>query len=394
MRETVEETERLRLRGGEAQALVTFLRGQAPVLRELAAMDAERRQQVLTEVYSRLFRRVRETELQKLDLDQAGTRLPWARGPGSNRLICDAAPDRITLDLDPDGIRWRVTIEQPGQFKYDSSRLWRLPEAIEWAETTLLKRRADDQAAAQARELKRADEAARLAALPVMDLTPYRIEPAALEPERAAYRVYLEVYCTPIRCQTLEMSFGGVMEVAREYDSPGRVALELKLDANQLEIEHLAGCTGIYVIRSVVRYYDETLARSQAQALWDQSRLFEQLRARKVICACYGIEEVETEYMRWLGACGEPASTWEAGATRADYMEDRARHATILYALDVNGFRRLTGFSFEAAPDDRLLETMHHRRAAMFGLPADTRADSRRWLGIHNPQPHRSTPGL
>lgn len=74
-----------------------------------------------------------------------------------------------------------------------------------------------------------------------MDLAPFRIEPAALEPERITYRAVIQVERPPEYFRTMEMSFGKLFQYAKEFPNPARVARELQLDQTIAAITQPAG---------------------------------------------------------------------------------------------------------------------------------------------------------
>jgi hypothetical protein len=78
---------------------------------------------------------------------------------------------------------------------------------LAWTEQELL---AIQKAEAEATEgeSKGETEMAMVSAKPKIDLTPYRIDPSALDPKRITYRVRIGMTRIPEFFKTMEMSFG------------------------------------------------------------------------------------------------------------------------------------------------------------------------------------------
>ncbi len=131
-------------------------------------------------------------------------------------------------------------------------------------------------------------------------------------------------------------------------------------------------------------YYRESVAVEQAQLMWNKSRIPEYFRKKKLVRARYGVQEVETGYTSWLGACESPEQPWERERTRAEYMAHEAEELTLANALDVDGFRAFTGFSLDLMDDNHLLSALHHRRAKSSVISAERRAESKRWIREHD----------
>ena len=107
------------------------------------------------------------------------------------------------------------------------------------------------------------------------------------------------------------------------------------------------------------------------------------MNQKKVIRARYGYEEVETGYCTWLGVCENQEKMWSGSKSRAEYMAQKAMRETLLYALDVNGWRAFIQMPFKYSTDDELLRALHELRAESRHQPADARVESVRWLAEH-----------
>lgn len=251
---------------------------------------------------------------------------------------------------------------------------------MDWVEQTIPKLRAEDEKRAQEWEQEEAEEKARLTALPKRDLAPYWIEPSTLAPERITFRVIIDLEYEPYSFKKTEISFGEHRRSDEEFYTPTMIARELRLEPSRVEIKQRSPYAGLYIIRSVTTHYESQHATVRAQQLWDQSAILEKHKEHKVIRARYGVEEVETTYCVWLGGFDKPGDPWPTAQSRADYLAELAMRQTVLYALDVNGYRQRMEISSKYVSDDKLLESMHRARAESPHLPAAVRTESRQWL--------------
>jgi hypothetical protein len=135
-----------------------------------------------------------------------------------------------------------------------------------------------------------------------------------------------------------------------------------------------------YLIYSTAVYFQEAVAAAQAQRLWDQSTLKRLHEVGKIKRARYGIEEVETGFVTWLGAFENPEDPWPKPETRAEHMADWALRETLTHALDVDGYRELAGIRPKYMSHDDLLMMLHERRAKSVYIPENAREESKQWL--------------
>ncbi len=161
------------------------------------------------------------------------------------------------------------------------------------------------------------------------------------------------------------------------------LADQLEISPAQVEVERPSEVLGWYLIRSAVTYPQESVAAAAAQKLWEASAVLKRFRERKVICARYGYEEVETGYPIWLGECHTPEKPWPKSTSRAEHMAERAMRETLMHALDVNGWRAFIEMPFKYATDDQLLQKMHELRAKSRHQSDEARAESAQWLAAH-----------
>ena len=219
---------------------------------------------------------------------------------------------------------------------------------------------------------------------PAMDLTPYWINPTALEPDRITYQLLIDIEYAPDRFETMQLLAGGTIRHHERYASPPQLVGQVRLDPDQWVVEQPLGPQdGWYRVRSAVTFYQELIAHQQAQQQWDHSLIVSQFRAGKVVRARYGLEEVETGYVAWMGGCEKPDSPWPKPETRVEHMSDLAMRQTLICALDVEGLRLHFGVGPETLSDERLLVSLHRARAKSRHVPLQARVESQQWLREH-----------
>ena len=373
--EDVEE-EILRLNPQGSVELFDFLQQHEPLLKEMAEEEEKRKREAFSKVYTILFRGHHERQAQDADLSRRS--LPWIHHADTHTLVCDTPPNRGTVQISKDGWFWEACIERPDQFKHTSPYFFELEEALDWTEKELLSAQEEAKEEEESVELETSTTKSQI------DLTPYRIDPAALEPARVTYRVVIYLERVPEQFKTMEMSFGKLMRYDEKYPSLLKVLDELKLDESVVKFEQPGGINfGWYFLFSTATYYEEAVARAQAQKLWEASTIQRLYKEGKVTRARFGIEEVETNFCTWLGAVEDPKHPWAQPKTRSEHMTNWAMQETIAYALDVVRFREDRKLSREDVSDEKLLRVLHERRAQSKYIPIEARAESEHWLASH-----------
>lgn len=198
---------------------------------------------------------------------------------------------------------WDVCIDRPRPRQSGYRRFLRLEEAVAWAEQQLPLAGEED---AQAEE-KLQSATAYVPSRPPIDLEPYRIDPGALEPEYLTYRVVIELDAAPEHYKELELLCGRKLRYDARYPTTRRLAADLQIDEAQYELEQPLGPNNAWHYgHSISTYYREAVAIEQAQLMWNKSRIAQHYQRKKLLCARYGIAEVETGYTLWLGRLREP----------------------------------------------------------------------------------------
>lgn len=379
--ETVDEV-RFHLDPRVGEEVFGFLQEHEALLKALAEEQKKEAALRFQEALKLLFGSVAEQEAEKIDLTKQ--RLKWTRQSESHTFICNRATDRATVALDDTGMFWQVCIERPDEFKQWSGPCLHLEEALGWAEQELLapQPRANQTDARKKKQDAQADQKSKRAR---MDLRPYRIKPAQLEPKQVTFRVMIELYHAPESFKTMEMSFGKLWRYDETFPSPLQVVRELRIDPVEVNVEQLLGPNDDWNrVRSTAVYYEADVARAQAQKMWNQSTVHALYKEGKIRRARYGIEEVETHYCHWLGGLDDPEHPWVQSSSRAKHMANLAMRETLAYALDVDGFREFLGFAPEDRTDHDLLIALHRTRAQSEHIPKGERMKSQKWLKQHD----------
>ena len=379
------DEERIRLRFQAALDFFVLLQVNEVLLRKMADEDERLKQEALSRVYALLLRSSRVRDAQELD---PSTRpLPWTYDAETVTWTCEQLPNRGTVSLTEGNWCWEGCIEQPDRFKHRSHWFVDLVDALEWAENQLMTVQRTTEEAVRIEAEKQLEPRLRVETITTEErarLAPYWLDPAIFESQRITYRVLVELDYAPYAFKTWELSFGKQWRYDEQYASPTSVARELQIDPVQLIIEQPLGPNDSWNrIHSRVTYFQEGIAAAQAQQSWDHSRIVQQYREGKIERARYGFQETETGYCTWLGGCENPNRPWSLPQPRTRYLSDKALRATLIHALDIDGFRRFIGISKDDISDDELLERLHKQRAKLEQIPKAARAESDRWLREH-----------
>lgn len=373
--------ERLRLTGQAAAEFFDYLRRNEARLRLVADKDEKKVNHAVMTFWRMAFKHHFVEQLQVVEL--AGRPLPWMRVEEPPELTCEVLPDKGRIVVHKDGFWWESSIEAPDTAPVYGPFALELVQAMEWVEQTLPKHRAEQVAQEQARAAERAGEAARMAALPRKSLKRYWINPADLELKRITYRAVIQLDYVPFHAKKFELSSGEFIPYDEEFYTPTMLAHEIGLGGAQVDVERPIEFLDWYFVRSATTYHQADVAAAQAQRLWDQSKVLDRFREKKLIRAHYGYQEVETHYGNWLGECAAPDNSWGPPQSRTDYMAEWALRETMVAALDVNGWRKFLQLGFKQRSDEQILRVLHEMRANSHHQSPKAKADSSRWLQDH-----------
>ena len=369
--------ERFRLSPDQSVEFLKILEMNETVLKEMAEEDERECSKALWKAYRYLIERGHIHEAEKFDFSTRP--FQWEKVPHTNSWICDRPPNRGSVALSNDHLFWQGYVERPDRLKNYSHSLTKLEAALTWVEQQL-------EAVEQEPEGSQPDDKwYRVPLVELIDqkraeLAQYWIDPASLEPERITYQAFISLDYAPYEYKTMDISFGKKMRYEEKFASPTQLANELRLDP-QLDLKH--HFEGFMMLTSRVSYYQQDLAMTQAQRFWDQSTIVQQHRAGKVTRAEYGIREVETGYRITMGVCEDPDRPSPPPKNREAYLAELALGKTLVYALDVEGYRSYLGLNPEYTRDEQVLEIMHSRRARSSQVPMEAQLESERWLRVN-----------
>lgn len=296
-------------------------------------------------------------------IDLRARDFPWLYTAETNSFTCVQAADRGLVTFIEDPPHWKGRMERPNREVQESDACRNLDEALTWVEEEL---RAAAQAAQTEWDTLSADDHTRL--------RPYRIDPGALKPTHITYRALLRLCHVPIKPKASLQATAEDTQPPPAYPTELQIELTFHLPADQVQITREGA--GVYVVRSVTSYADETSARAEAERLWEVSTLASARWGEKVRWAYFGVEEAETEYVMIIGGKGN----WAPGPDRTTYMAQRAFELTLIHALDVANCRAAFGITEKRMSDEELLRAMHRQRAESDAIPEPARAESRQWL--------------
>ena len=322
-----------------------------------------------------------EKEISELNIPARS--FPWRRGLKEHQWICEQAPNRAVVYRNS-LIGWYACIKRDNYFW--KGETFRSPApAFEWVENELVQLQNEQEEPGPVEISKEVRQAERSQLLERLASDPTSIQPAQLEPESIHYQVMLEVRAKPHSNETMEDSCGDTMLLGKKYHSWAKMAvlLLLNIDHYRVDPEKDAELFGWYWFYSVVNYHLDTLAMTQAQKAWDQSRIMHEYKAGQVTSARYGYREIETGYCTILGSCDDPSTPWGKPQTRAEYMAKKAAQETLCLRLDLDGYRIFYGLDDSILSDQKLLQCLHEDRARSKFATDEARKESRVWLAEH-----------
>ncbi len=375
--EVIDE-EIMRLDPEQTRRLLDLLQQSEATLRQMAESEKEAQTRALHQVYTMIFESHRKHE--SAEFQWATRQVRWVQDEKPLTWSCELSPNRAKIFC-KDYWFWEVCIDRRNPSGPGYNRFLQLEGAVAWAEEQLSIAALEDARIEQAARQAPATSANR----PKLDLTPFRIEPNALEPERVSYRVVIEFETVPDSFKTMELLCGDELQYDKRYPSVHKLALDLLIDDAQFELEQPLGPNDDWNLgQSTVTYFRESVTVEQAQLVWNKSRIVEYFRRGKLVRARYGVQEVETKYTSWLGACEREDKPWGKEHTREEYMAEQAHILTLANALDIDGFRALLGVDLDTLDDERLLASLHRRRVQSRVIPSAARKESEQWLRGHD----------
>jgi hypothetical protein len=386
------DQETLRLPADAGDGLINFLQSKENELIQMAEVEDKLARETWMKVVDLLIKFSRDQEVSEVDFSHRPFK--WETPSKDNRWICHDGSNRGVVYLSDHKLFWNACVEFQGHYwqsKYDFTEL---QNAVQWVEEELatLRNKSNDKVDSdpktkEEREKDRARIRQKLAD------SPFWIDPTQLEPEQVTFQIVIDLFYLPYEYKVGETVFGETYHYDQRYPPLIKLATELNLDPDQFKIERPFGETGEwYQFLSLVSYYQDTLAASQAQNAWDHSTIVQHFKSGKISRARYGYQEIETGYPIYLGGCDAPEQQpWGKPTTRAKYLVEKALRESIFYSLDVDDFRDYLGISPEIMDDDGVIRQMHEAWAESKSIPIEARKESQLWLVEHsqtNPHPN------
>lgn len=364
-------------------ALIELLESKKQIISKMAEDEKKRFTEAMSQVWDRLIAFSREKELREFDFKARS--FEW-QSDGASRMICHYQTAEGRIWSTKDKYFWNTCVKREGH-SGNSHHFVKLVEAVDWVESEIIEL-ANAPDVQQKRQVLSKEEIQenRNRLKEKLINGPYWIDPVRMEPQRRTYRILIDLEAKPISYKKFETICGDTYEYADRYPTPSKLANDLSLDASQFQIEQPIGeHSDLYRITSLTSYFQEAVAAEQAQKAWNQSRVLQQFKAGEIIRGRFGYQEVETEFITLLGACGQTAHVWHEDKNRSDFIEWKALRESLSYALDVNDYRDFLGVSTEFINDERLLEFMHETRGSSKFVPDEARRESKIWLAQHKP---------
>jgi len=283
-----------------------------------------------------------------------------------------------------DWIYWSASIEHQGKHWKSTHKYEKLEDAVNWVENELLV--LEHLPVNEACTRPKMDIKERINHLKnKLEQSPYRVTPSDLEPKVIAYQVFIDIETSPISFESFENEFGETHKYSEKFLSPIKLTALVKLDPDLFKIEQPIGentkwCRFV----TLTNFYQEGLASSEAQLLWDQSKILQQYKSKTLIRARYGYKETETGYSIILGECADVGNSWvKQQENRQEYMERLAYRQTIFNSLDVNDLRLYLDLEPDEMSDTDLLKLMHEARVESPFVSEEDKKISRYWLIEH-----------
>lgn len=363
--------------------LIELLEAKKQIISQMAEREQERSQEALRQVWDRLIELSREKELREFDFQ--GRSFESQRDDAS-RIICHYQSAEGRLWLAKDKLFWNTCGKREGHAE-NSHYFVKLAEAVDWVEKEIVELANQPEVKKERQFLSSEEKKANQMCLKEkLRNGPFWIDPQWMEPGQVTYRILIDLKAKPLSYKSFETICGDTYQYPDRYPAPTKLADELNLDVGHFKIEQLLGDhSDRYRITSLTTYYRESAAAEQAQRVWDQSWILRQFKSGQITRAHFGYQEVETDYIVYLGACQEAGDPWHEGEDRTAFMEWKALSESLSYALDVNDYRDFLGVTTKFISDERLLEFMHQNRVESKLIPDEVRRESKIWLAQHEP---------
>ncbi|MCL4528204.1 MAG: hypothetical protein M1282_02180 [Chloroflexi bacterium] len=363
--------------------LIALLESKKQIITQMAEQEKKRAQQAWRQVWDILFKLSRENELKEFDFKTRP--FDW-QSDGDACMICRHQSAEGRIWLTEDKLFWKTCVKLEGHAG-NSHRFVKFDSSVDWVEQEIVNLANEPDVKKEGRALSDEEIGANRVRLKTKLINgPYWIDAARMEPQRITYKVLIDLEAKPISYKSFKTICGDTYKFADRYPTSGKLANDIHLDTGHFQIDQMLGENSEYFrFTSLTNYFQETSAVEQAQQVWNQSRILQLFKSGEIVRGRFGYQEVETEYVTLLGACGQADHVWHEEKKRSEFMEQKALRESLSFALDVNDYRDFLGLSAELINDERLLESMHETRSDSQFIPDEARRESLVWLAQHKP---------
>lgn len=363
--------------------LIELLESKKQFITEMAEQEKKSAQEALGRVWDLLFELSHKKEMKEFDFKARS--FEW-QSDVDTRMICHYQTAEGRIWLREDKLFWNTCVKREG-YVGNSHHFIKFVEAVDWVEKEIVNLANEPDVKKEGQILSDEEIHANRVHLKMKLINgPYWIDATRMEPQRITYKVFIDLEAKPISYKSFETICGDTYKFADRYPTPGKLANYIHVDTGHFQIDQMLGENSEYFrFTSLTNYFQETSAAEQAQQVWNQSRILQLFKTGEIVRGRFGYQEVETDYITLLGACGQADHVWHEEKNRNEFMERKALRESLSFALDVNDYRDFLGLSAELINDERLLESMHETRSASKFIPDEARRESLVWLAQHKP---------
>lgn len=363
--------------------IISLINTHKSVISDMANQEKRQFDDAMKRLWESVLDFAHKEQLKKINFD--GRTFKWIL-TGESQLACTYLSTGATICLEENRFFWCACVKRSGfstKFEYFQELL----AAVEWTEKTMVEVEDEPQIIDSASQFP--TEQQRLENIDKLRIKlsdgPYWIDPLKMEPKTISYKIIIQVETAPIDFKTYKSQCGEVRRYDERYPSPTKLATAINLDRDQFDFfQPLGENSDWHQITSLTSFYHLSAAQEKSQQTWDQSRIIQQFKDGKIRRARYGIEEVETSFETYFGACEHPDHPWEAPETRNEHMLHLALRQSISFSLEVQDFRDFLGVSNRTFTDEKVLHMMHKTRADSKYVPDEIKLESKIWLAQHD----------
>lgn len=367
----------LRLPPQAGFGLLELLQNNQTKLMALAEEEHQMQVKTLTRVYDQIFEWGRNAEEKEVNF--LSRIVAWTRLKKPNHWVCTSGENRGAIH--PLGwSNWSASIEINRKQRKHRSDFVKLIDAVNWVENEIQHPDVDQTNSGEMDQEEDREE--RLAQLHEnVKRYPLQIKPEDMDSNSISYQIVIDVESNPIHKETYETEFGDIEEYGKKYLTPTKISALIGIDPDYYQIEQPFGQNSKWCrFIGLTTYHLESLAISQVQNVWDQSKITAQFKAGTVIRARYGYMESETKYPVYIGECSNSSLRWGGNQDRREFLEKNAFRLSVFHSLQVSDLRCYLNMDSETMNDNELLTLMHETRAESTFISIEEKLKSQLWL--------------